>query len=232
MGWPEQRLWLAMAEAQVRVDGERWSTHRVDCGTLVVPTGRLVICDPFVALEREGNPYVRVAPGVYPVTVTVADVSGELDGSHLREAYASLVLNGELEVRRSVLQLGVSGETVPELAPDEFVGFPVDSGTACFVDGGAVETAMPEGDWYTDLFNTGQPDAWFERIGDPAHIRSGIANITLPLATGGENIVVFQSGWGDGYYPVVAGYDAAGQMVAVHVDLMVITADAELLAGT
>lgn len=231
MGWPEQGPWLAMADAQVRVDGGIWSTRPVDCGKLVMPTGQLVTCDPFVTLQSEGNPYVRVAPGVYPVVVTVADVSGEQDGSHLREAYASLVLRGEPEVRRSVLQPGPDGESVPELAPDEYVGFPVDTGTACFADGGAVESAMPEGDWYTDVFDTGEPDAWFEWMDDAAHIQPGIANITLPLATGGENIVVFHSGWGDGYYPILGGYDAAGRMVAVHVDLMVIPPDAELLSS-
>jgi Protein of unknown function (DUF4241) len=66
---------------------------------------------------------------------------------------------------------------------------------------------------------------------DPAHIRAGIANLPLPLARDGENLVLFHSGWGDGVYPVVGGYDAAGKLVAVHVDLLVIEEDAELLAA-
>lgn len=161
--------------------------------------------------------------------VTIADVSGRLDDSHLREAYASVLLSDEPEVRRSVLEPGPAGGTVPELAADEYVGFPVDAGTACFIDGGAVEHAMPDGDWYEDLFDTGRPDAWFERMDDPAHIRPGIANIPIPLAKDGENVVLFHSGWGDGLYPMVGSYDATGTLVAVHVDLLVIPPTAEPL---
>jgi hypothetical protein len=56
---------------------------------------------------------------------------------------------------------------------------------------------------------------------NPDHIRAGLANIPLPLATEGTNIVISHSGWGDGFYPVVGGYDATGGLVAVHIDLLV-----------
>jgi Protein of unknown function (DUF4241) len=149
MGWPSEGAWLARADgARVRVGGKTWRLRLrvVDCGRLVLPTGRLVACDPFAGLQAGGNPYVQVLPGSYPVMVTLADVGGEEDGSHIREAYASLLLSAEPEVRREVLELGPAGESLPRLGPGEFVGFPVDAGTACFVDAGAIETAMPEGD--------------------------------------------------------------------------------------
>jgi len=34
--------------------------------------------------------------------------------------------------------------------------------------------------------------------------------------------VLAHSGWGDGGYPVISGYDAAGVLVAVHIDLYVV----------
>lgn len=49
----------------------------------------------------------------------------------------------------------------------------------------------------------------------------GVANIRLPLARDGANIVVFRSGWGDGHYPTIGGYDAGGALVAVHLDFFV-----------
>jgi hypothetical protein len=55
----------------------------------------------------------------------------------------------------------------------------------------------------------------------PDHIRAGIANIRLPNATDDANIVICHSGWGDGFYPVVGGYDAAGSLVGVHIDLLI-----------
>jgi hypothetical protein len=66
------------------------------------------------------------------------------------------------------------------------------------------------------------PDSWFARMDDPSHIRAGIANIPLPLAAGGENIVIFHSGWGDGLYPVISGYDASDLRVRVHIDFFVV----------
>jgi hypothetical protein len=103
-----------------------------------------------------------------------------------------------------------------------YYGFPVDAGTACFVDQGAVEALMPDGNWYEDLFDNGTSNSWFARMDDPRHIREGIANIPLPLATQGENIVIIHSGWGDGHYPVVGGYDTSGRLVRVHIDFLVV----------
>ena len=108
------------------------------------------------------------------------------------------------------------------LAADEYFGFGVDAGTACFVDAEAVRTAMPDAsDWYEDLFENGNDDCWFNLMDDPSHIREGIANIGLPLGKNGENLILFHSGWGDGFYPVVGGYDRDGKLVNVHIDLMV-----------
>ena len=57
---------------------------------------------------------------------------------------------------------------------------------------------------------------------DPAHIREGIANITLPLAKNGENLILFHSGWGDGCYPIVGSFDSKGNIVAAHIDFFVL----------
>ena len=83
---------------------------------------------------------------------------------------------------------------------------------------------MPDTAWHPDLFEDG-PDSWFAQMDNPDIIRDGIANIPLPLAKHNENIVIFHSGWGDGSYPVVGGYDAAGKLSAVHIDFMVVFRD-------
>jgi hypothetical protein len=57
---------------------------------------------------------------------------------------------------------------------------------------------------------------------DPSHIREGIANIPLPHATQDESIVVIHSGWGDGHYPVIGGYDTSDRLVRVHIDFLVV----------
>jgi hypothetical protein len=56
----------------------------------------------------------------------------------------------------------------------------------------------------------------------PAPLPAGYANITLPLAADGENLVLSHSGWGDGFYPVVGSWDGDGRLLAVHIDLQVV----------
>jgi hypothetical protein len=173
-------------------------------------------------MRHTGNPEVAVPNGRFPVVVTLADVSHEQDGSHIREAYASLVLREGPEAYRKPLVPLAPGERAPVLAAEEYHGFGVDAGTACFVDAVSLQSAMPpEADWQ-ELFDDGTPSCWFSRMDDPAHIRDGIANISLPLAANGENLILFHSGWGDGIYPVIAGYSAQDQLLAVHVDFLVV----------
>jgi hypothetical protein len=196
----------------------------VDCGRLIMPYGQLVACDPFVFLQAADNRFIAVPPGTYPVFVTLADVSGKQDGSHIREAYATLMLTDSPEVVRRIITPLPAGETAaPELIDNAYSGFPVDAGTACFIDGGNLPAMMPSEDtWYDDIFDNGTPDSWFSRMDDPQHIRGGLANVMLPYATLGENIILIHAGWGDGAYPIVGGYDAADHLVRVHIDFMVV----------
>ncbi|MFC4627914.1 DUF4241 domain-containing protein [Promicromonospora alba] len=189
-----------------------------DLGVLHVPSGRVEASDPYVAL---GDGLVAtVPPGSYPVRVTVADVSEARDGSHPREAYLSLVVSDAAPVAEVRL---VSPDGAEPPTGDEFYGVGVDAGTVAYTDAGAAAACMPprEDDWYEDLFDNGTDQSWFSLQDDPDHYRNGCANITLPLATAGENIVLSHSGWGDGFYPVVSTHDADGALLGLHIDLLV-----------
>ena len=171
----------------------------VDLGVLRVPSGRVEACDPFVTLGD--GPVFEVEPGDYPVRVTVADV----------EAYLSLVLaDGEpasVEAAQPVRGRGIVC---------------VDAGAVAFVDHDAVATAMPpQDDWY-DVFDSGEPDSWFSLMDSPDHYRRGAANIVMPRAGAGENVVLSYSGWGDGVYPVMLTRDADGTPLGLHIDLGVV----------
>ena len=171
----------------------------VDLGVLRVPSGRVEACDPFVTLGD--GPVFEVEPGDYPVRVTVADV----------EAYLSLVLaDGE----------PASVEAAQPVRGRGFVC--VDAGAVAFVDHDAVATAMPpQDDWY-DVFDSGEPDSWFSLMDSPDHYRRGAANIVMPRAGAGENVVLSHSGWGDGVYPVMLTRDADGAPLGLHIDLGVV----------
>ena len=229
--YPNNGYWKALADGEeIEVSGTppyvvslnidarlTYVLSVVDCGEIVLPTGLLAICDPFAMMQISGNPTVQLPPGRYPVKVTLADVSGLRDGSHIREAYASVLLSSNREVMRRKLTLGnVSYNAVA-----------VDAGTICFVDEGILASAMPPVEQWEDVFDDGSQSSWFSRMDDPNDIREGLANIVLPLAKNDENIILIHSGWGDGVFGVVGSYDDNNNLTAVHIDFKVVSAPEE-----
>ncbi len=199
----------ALLEGVVEDDGQVRALTVDDLGILKVPSGRVEASDPFVTLGS--GVAIEVPPGEYPVRVTIADVSDEQDGGHLREAYLSLILaDGQC--------------SIVELASED--GVCVDAGTVAFADAVAIERCMPpDENWHEDLFDDETEHSWFARMDDPDHLRSGCANIVMPLATAGENVILAHSGWGDGLYPVLRTLDAHGNTLGLHIDLLVVGQD-------
>lgn len=199
----------ALFEGVVDDDGKVRTLTVDDLGILNVPSGRVEASDPFVTLGS--GVVVDVPPGAYPVRVTIADVSEEQDGGHLREAYLSLILaDGQFSTVELASQQGVF----------------VDAGTVAFADAVAIERCMPaDENWYEDVFDDGTDHSWFARMDDPDHLRSGCANIVMPLATADENVILAHSGWGDGVYPVLRTLDAHGNTLGLHIDLLVVGQD-------
>lgn len=211
----EDQTWRALRAGTVDVGGEPHVIAVVDCGELAVASGRLVAADPFVSLTVD-NDYYAIPPGRYPVRVTVDETLG-------REMYLSLVISSTPEARRAPLvPYAPTGERHADPEPGEEYGVPVDAGTVCFVDGEAMARGMPEDltSWYEEVFDSGRPDSWFAQMDAETPLPAGSANVALPRATDGANLVLCHSGWGDGFYPVIGSHDAAGNLVAVHIDLL------------
>lgn len=190
-------------------------------GNLKLDSGRLGACDPFVQLD---NPLItRVEPGIYPVRVTVADVSDNQDGSHIREAFLSVVLAEGTPA--SVEPAESEGSGPPPIG--EYFGVGVDAGTVGFVDAAAVADGMPEDarSWYDEVFDSGDPDSWFALMDANNDCPPGAANIVLPRARNGENVILSHSGWGDGFYPLVVTRDTDDRVLGVHIDLLVVGPD-------
>ena len=183
-----------------------------DLGVLRVPSGQIVACDPFVSLDR--GPVYSVEPGDYPVRLTLADMSMAQDGSSLKEAYLSVVL-ADGEAASAEIARTIDGHKQ---------GVVVDAGAVGFADNMAVETAMPPPgvDWCDEIFDSGEPDAWISVLYSAEHLRAGAANIVMPLAKNGENVVFSRSGWGDGFYPVMLTRDADGTPLGLHIDLLIV----------
>lgn len=215
MSWPEYGTWRALQPGDFTIEGETHHIVVVECGDLALPSGRLVAADPFVTL-RSRNRYYPVPPGRYPVRVTI-------DETIAREMYLSVILAPDAEAAHEPLvPYTPEGQPLPAPGEDSYYGVAVDAGTVCFVDDEAVRRGMPaDPRSWGDLFDNDTGASWFNIMDDPSHIRAGLANIPLPLATDGANLILSHSGWGDGFYPVIGGYERDGRLVAVHIDLLV-----------
>ncbi|MGF1845261.1 DUF4241 domain-containing protein [Vibrio clamense] len=224
MQYPNGSKWSAL-KSEVICDGDdKVELSTIPCGKLKLPSGKLIVCDPFTGLSKSNNIFIQIIPGEYEVIVTLADVSPNLDGSHVREAYASLIIDANAsENSRKLLELSLSGEPSNRpLNSGEFFGYGVDAGTSCFADAETIEQDMPvQESWYEGLFENSDSNCWFDQMDDEKLIRNGIANILLPKDNG-NNLILFHSGWGDGFYPVVGSYDLNGVLIAVHTDFFVV----------
>ncbi len=209
------------AEGTDSANGNTYRLEQVDLGNLVIRSGELEACDPFVYLGESPNRF-QIPPGNHRVVVTRAFIS-EGEKPHLRCAYLSVLLSDEFPTQFAhAIPIGSSADELPE---GQFFGLPVDAGMVGFTDARAAHTACAQLDAQgLDLDTVVEEDegCWMEMIDDPDHYREEVANVPLPLIDTGENVVMCTAGWGDGYYPVIAGFNDANQLISYHIDLFVV----------
>ncbi|SBT46686.1 DUF4241 domain-containing protein [Micromonospora auratinigra] len=186
-----ESLFVAGVDRTVGDGAERARLELRHLGDLRLPSGRLIATDP-AWLEHDLVPYaVTVPPGCYPVTLSLARIGD--DPRHVRVAAARLTVT-DRPVHRWEMALR-PGQELLDLGHDEFFGFGVDAGMACFVD--ADEAAGRIETWRTF------------RIGEQPYLR---------VEDGG--MVLWASGWGDGAYPTWIGRDADGGVACFVADML------------
>lgn len=185
--------WSSGSEAVVEV---------LDAGTLHLPTGRLVVVDPFLgpALERFAVPFtVTAPPGRYAVSLSVARWDRPSDPN--TPAPVRAVAAAKLTIRDEPVvawELGLQpGQDPATLQPDELFGFVVDSGSGAFLDASAVAALHALGDLGPDQDLHQDPEL-FKLL--PELRSKRVVNLVVEPASG-LNVVVFRCGMGDGLYP-------------------------------
>ncbi|WP_417357136.1 DUF4241 domain-containing protein [Flavobacterium sp.] len=196
----------------------------IHVGDLNLPTGKIIAADPFFTYDQ--RPFKRtVLPDKYPVYVYVT----EIDEEHFRIAYAKIKFRSK-DASKWVLAItdDITKEEMNELTDDEFFGFPVDSGLACFLDeetNASLNAKMdelqqkdPEANYYdevlADEFKAYSSKNKFSReLGD--------WNDHRPDKESDNNVIMFASGWGDGYYPAYWGLDENGETIELVIDFLI-----------
>ncbi|WP_343951021.1 DUF4241 domain-containing protein [Nonomuraea longicatena] len=192
----DQRLVIAHPAFSTASPGARLESR--PAGTLRVPTGELVACDPYTV--SDAKPFaVRVPPGHYPVMLTVVGEGAPAQG---RVAAAWLVIDDAPVISWELATR--PGEDVRTLPDGEAFCFAVDTGMACFVDRAAAD----------GLAYLGEPDSRLPEV------RDHVAEVDEPAS--GANLIAFTSGWGDGAYPVWIGRTEDDGVACVMADMLVL----------
>jgi len=231
-------------------------------GKLKIPSGQLIIADPFFNLRRTGQLMINCPKGEFEVFQTLAiPKNNEMENPECPwVSYLSIVFDKDKYEMRKLCQnkekekgldpslkrhlinrLSLSSEGT--IDDDEefdlkevFPGLNVQSGSCLLVDKVQFEAGMPSeerGSWYATLFEHGNHESWFSFMDNPEHLREGAANFELPLKPesylGTGNLILSQTGKGDGRYVVFAELNAdstdVNNPLAYHIDFEVIPFD-------
>lgn len=170
-------------------------------GKLSIPSGKVGVSDPvmygFELLTFE-------APATEAeVVVTFADASYEQDGSDPRVAYLSLLFSSAKAASLAYAPLMEDGATGED-------GVGVDSGTVGFFDAEAI-TALLKDDAHER----------FEEMQKNGDTPAGTALFSVGVDNGANTLAFTLAGWGDGGYPILVTLAEDGEVLGLHIDLLV-----------
>ena len=196
----------------------------MDIGPCSIPTGEFLVSDPLVYLvsKDEKEYFQKIPTGEYRTEVCVVKAC---DGDCDRYAVVRLKFNDN-EV--SYFEEAVTGtENLENITEGGIFGFNVDAGLACICDKKLHDLYCefdkkwyeenPDGniydDYFADLFKKSYED-------NPKYQRDGGDWINWNIPGTDYHLPMFQSGFGDGTYPVYLAYDKNGNICQLIVELI------------
>ncbi|KLI18925.1 hypothetical protein A9X84_07430 [Brachyspira hyodysenteriae] len=190
----------------------------LDIGEVNLSSGKIIACDPLAYMyDDQVTPFIQtVKPDKYKVSLLIIK-----DEERISIAKISF---SDKEPKR--YELAVTGEEdLSEVEEGEFFGYPVDAGMGCFCDYDAAtkyfeyENKLEEesgGDFdnrYDDLFS----DLLEDNAKNNPKYQSEYGDwLNWNVPESDSNIVLFTSGYGDGYYPSYFAYDENDNICALY----------------
>ena len=180
-------------------------------GEAYFPTGKIEIGDPLCYLNTEYSIVLdkKIKPGKYPVYISI--IKDEICGT--RYLSSKLDITGEVPVRYEIAM--PDGYELSDSDKSGVIsGFGVETGIASFVDR---ETSIkydnflhkwheenPDKNHYDDYFQKFFKES-FEKYPDYQREDGDYINYTVPNTD--NNVIMFCSGFGDGFYSAYWGFD-------------------------
>lgn len=197
---------------EINTEQGRVTLRRREIAPLHVTTNSIVACDPGSPDDAEAFTQA-VAPGTYPVTLSVATYEDD----DQRVAGAMLRFSEAAPVRWSIALLPDEDES--QLGVDEIFGYTVESAHGCFMDSSAAISLLRCHEEYENF-----DDAIAAEL-DKAYVDTWSYADIKPDPESEANIVVFSSGMGDGLYASYFGFDADDNPVCLATDFSLFSED-------
>lgn len=195
--------------AKLKEEGRVYAVELVTLPPLVLPTGRIFACDPYTMFGAA--PFERaVRRGAYPVTLSVAKISGRVTDRRVGCAMVRFAKGPVAEWVNATKK----GQKVTRLAPGYHYGYGVDAGVGCFGDASVLPT-LDLVDEVVRANGRGEGFLYDVTARDLDDRRWGSAVLDPKTKA---NMLVFSSGFGDGVYPSYWGLSKSGKAVCLVTD--------------
>jgi hypothetical protein len=191
------------------------AVHQLEIDNLILRSGQLIACDPaYLCWEEDRVPFTRTGPtGRHKVLLSISDAEERAFSGLVSCAMVRFTSQKPASWEMALLP----GQDPATLPHGHFFGYGVDTGMGCFIDADtarrlskdAVDRALHE---VTNFLRPSQAS------GKPRKYGVGVV-IDQPS---GANIVVFDSGYGDGAYVSYWGIDARGELCCLVTDFGVL----------
>ena len=196
----------------------------IDIGPCSIPTGEFLVGDPLVYLgsKYEKEYFQKIPIGEFKTEVCVVKANDEDC-----DRYAAVRLKfNDNEI--SYFEEAMKGiEDLEDINEGDFFGFNVDAGLACICDKKLHDLYCefyekfakenPDGNIYDDYFAKLFEESYKD---NPKYQRDGGDWINWNIPNTNYHLPIFQSGFGDGAYPVYLAYDKDGNVCQLIVELI------------
>ena len=197
------------ARTKLRDERATYAVELLEPGPLVVPTGKIFACDPYTMFGVA--PFDRaVKKGKYPLILSVAKIAGKYKDTRVGCAMIRFAKGSVSKWINATKR----GQSIAKLKPNHSFGYGVDSGTGCFGDA----SILPNLELVNDLtYENGGDEGWLSIFTMEKVLSEKWAQAILDTKTK-ANIMLFKSGFGDGFYPSYWGLSKSGQTLCLVTD--------------
>lgn len=197
------------------------TNHQI--GLLNVTSGKIVVCDPLVSLGYVEHLNRMIEPGKYPVVICIANH----DSFWERYSLAKMVIREEVATKWELAYTKSSEKEVLKLKKWEFFGFPVDTGLGCFCDFDTQNLYNKfDDDFMSKNDDTNIYDGYFaERFKENATDKNNPSDawnwLNWEVPDTKNNVIMFNSWFGDWFYPTYWGLNENNEVVSLLIDFLV-----------